>query len=167
MGHRGVQVPESVKKVAVQKFLSRGSRPAGEVAKEVGFSTYSLYHWAKRYGSTAAMIKSEKRSQDWSAVEKLEAVVEFRKLPEHGQGEFLRRKGLHAEQIEQWQTQIQNALDSKEAERLSRAEKAEATRRIQELERELRRKDKALAETTALLVLQKKAQAIWGSGEDE
>jgi hypothetical protein len=35
------------------------------------------------------------------------------------------------------------------------------------LERELRRKDKALAETAALLTLRKKAQAIWGDGEDE
>jgi transposase len=167
MGNSGIEVPESVRKAAVQKFLNRGSRSASEMAKEVGFSTYSLYQWSKRYGSTTAMNRAVKRSQDWSAEEKLEAVVEFGKLPEQQQGEFLRRQGLHAEQIEQWRIQIQNALDNKEAERLSRAERVEATRRIQELERELRRKDKALAETTALLVLQKKAREIFGSGEDE
>ncbi|MEI2420412.1 hypothetical protein V6O07_09065 [Arthrospira platensis SPKY2] len=38
--------------------------------------------------------------------------------------------------------------------------------KLQELEREVRRKDKALAETAALLVLQKKLQAIWGDKED-
>ena len=43
----------------------------------------------------------------------------------------------------------------------------EKDKRIKELERELRRKDKALAETAALLVLKKKAQAIWGDREDE
>jgi len=39
--------------------------------------------------------------------------------------------------------------------------------RIRELEAELRRKEKALAETAALLVLKKKAQAIWGEPEGE
>ena len=39
--------------------------------------------------------------------------------------------------------------------------------RIKELERELRRKDKALAETAALLVLKKKVQAIWGDEDDD
>ena len=38
--------------------------------------------------------------------------------------------------------------------------------RVKELERELRRKEKALAETAALLVLRKKMEAIWGDGED-
>jgi len=39
-------------------------------------------------------------------------------------------------------------------------------KRIRSLEKELRRKDKALAETAALLVLKKKVQEIWGD-EDE
>lgn len=167
MGCSGVIVSETVKKAAVQKLLGRGSRSASEVAKEVGFSTCSLYQWAKQYGKPSGMQNPEKKKKDWSAEEKLEAVIEFRKLSEQEQGEFLRRKGLHSEQIEQWRAQIESALDSKDADRQSRAEKAEAARRIQELERELQRKDKALAETTALLVLQKKARAIFGSGGDE
>ena len=40
-------------------------------------------------------------------------------------------------------------------------------RRIKELERELRRKDKALAETAALLVLSKKLEAIFQQDKDE
>jgi transposase len=40
-------------------------------------------------------------------------------------------------------------------------------RRVRELEKELRRKDKALAEAAALLVLQKKVQAIWGDADDD
>ena len=47
-----------------------------------------------------------------------------------------------------------------------RAEAARRTREVESLERELRRKDAALAETAALLTLRKKARAIWGD-EDE
>lgn len=39
--------------------------------------------------------------------------------------------------------------------------------RIRELERELRRKDAALAETAALLVLRKKLNAYWGSDDED
>jgi len=35
------------------------------------------------------------------------------------------------------------------------------------LESELRRKDKALAEASALLILKKKANLIWGESEDD
>lgn len=45
--------------------------------------------------------------------------------------------------------------------------KSVESRRVRELERELRRKDKALAEAAALLVLQKKVQALWGDGDDD
>ena len=44
---------------------------------------------------------------------------------------------------------------------------SELRARNKELERDLNRKDKALAETTALLVLKKKADLIWGTGDKE
>ncbi len=56
--------------------------------------------------------------------------------------------------------------DRTQNQRLKETRKADE-RRIKELERELRQKEKALAETAALLVLRKKAQAIWGEVEDD
>jgi hypothetical protein len=38
---------------------------------------------------------------------------------------------------------------------------------MRDLERELKRKDKALAEAVALLVLSKKARALWGEEDDD
>ena len=73
---------------------------------------------------------------------------------------FLRSRGLHDAQLQQWRDQMIIGLEPKP---LKRAE----TKRIQELEKELRRKDKALAETAALLVLKKKAKEIWGDEDDD
>jgi hypothetical protein len=76
-------------------------------------------------------------------------------------GEFLRRRGLHEDQLRQWQeTADAGALESLRGRKP--AGKSAETKRVKELERELRRKEKALAEAAALLVLRKKAEALWG-----
>ena len=61
----------------------------------------------------------------------------------------------------------QSAADIFEIPRSRSMKKSPEARRIRELEKELRRKDKALAETAALLVLKKKANAIWGDEDDD
>ena len=105
-----------------------------------------------------------KRPQDWSAKEKLAAVLEAAALRDEELGAFLRSKGLHEAQLQQWQEQMLSGLNPAPAQR---GKKAPETKRVRELEKDLRRKDKALAETAALLVLKKKAQAIWGDGDDD
>ena len=150
---------------AVQKYLCRGSRNVQDVARELGVSSWSLYQWSRRYATSPGMKNAERRPQDWSSEEKLKAVVEFEGLPAEKQGEFLRRQGLHSDHIAAWKKSMQAALES--AAKPSATERAEDKRKIKELERELHRKDKALAETAALLVLKKKADLIWGTGENE
>jgi transposase-like protein len=103
-----------------------------------------------------------KRPQDWPAEAKLAAVKEADTLPEEDLGAFLRRRGLHRAHLSQWRQQIVAGLDAPRSKKTSAQ-----TRRIRELERELRRKDKALAETAALLVLKKKVQAIWGAEDGD
>lgn len=79
-----------------------------------------------------------------------------------------RKKGLYVEQIKAWKDACMNANGgvAKEAARLTKELKA-AERTNKQLQKELDRKEKALAETAALLVLRKKADAIWGNPEDE
>ena len=108
---------------------------------------------------------SPKRPDDWSPEEKFKAVLEADSLSDEQLGAFLRRKGLHEAHLEQWRHQMLYGLDKQTKSKKSKSKTAE-TRQIRELEKELRRKDKALAETAALLVLKKKVQQIWG-GEDE
>ena len=97
-----------------------------------------------------------KRPQDWTAEEKLQAVIEAAGLPEAELGEFLRRQGLHEAQLQQWRDGVLAGLEQ-HTKRGSRKSSPEA-RRVRELERELARKEKALAEAAALLVLKKKAR---------
>jgi transposase len=160
---------EEFRKAAVQKYLSRGSRPRDAIAQEVGVSTWSLHQWAKRYGTSPGMKKSDRRPQDWTAAEKLSAVIAYEGLPTDQRGEFLRSQGLHSEHIEGWKKSMQAGLEPATGKLTSdeRAERTEDRRKIKELERDLNRKNKALAETTALLIRKKKADLLWGTGENE
>lgn len=109
-------------------------------------------------------MKKQRRPGERSAQEKLRAVIEYEGMPEDKRGEYLRREGLQSEHIEGWKKSMEAGLGGSALSAAERSERAADKKKIQELERELRRKDKALAETTALLVLKKKADLIWGGG---
>jgi len=106
-----------------------------------------------------------KSPRDWTPEEKLQAVLEASQLSEDDLGAYLRKKGLHESNLKQWRQEMIGALQNKASGKKISANSTEA-KRIRQLERELVRKDKALAETAALLVLKKKAQAIWGDEDD-
>ena len=138
-----------------------------EVARVLGVSSWSLYQWSKRYGNAEGM-KNHRRPADRSVQEKLKAVIEYEGLAGDKQGEYLRREGLHSDQIAGWKKSMEAGLESGGGvDRATRTERAQDKRKIKELEKELQRKDRALAETTALLVLKKKADLIWGNGENQ
>jgi len=101
-----------------------------------------------------------KSPRQWTVQEKLEAVLEASRLEDKELGKFLREKGLHSAQLEEWRQAAEVALEGpkKPGKRKVSPEK----KVIKGLEKDLRRMEKALAEAAALLVLQKKAQAIWG-----
>jgi transposase-like protein len=98
----------------------------------------------------------------------LAVVIETVSFNEVQLSEYCRRKGLYQEQIEQWKSA---ALSGFQQSRQRKQEKLRLRREdkktIKNLERELKRKDKALAETAALLVLSKKCEAIWGVNEED
>jgi len=162
-----VRQSEEFKKTAVQKFHSRGPRTVLAVAREIGVSDSLLYAWAKQYATRAGMKKEDKRPQDWSATEKFRAVMSYDQLSPGTQGEFLRREGLHTDHIETWRKSMQAGLEPGAGTSATRAQMSELKAEIKELKRDLHRKNGALAETTALLVLKKKADLLWGTGENE
>ena len=116
--------------------------------------------------ATGSSSSNARRAEDWPAEERLRVITEAARVSDDELGAFLRREGLHEATLQEWRAA---ALGGLEPERSSRARKASSAeqKRLRELERQLRRKDKALAETAALLVLQKKVQAIWGDGDDD
>lgn len=161
------QRSEEFRKAAVVKYYDRGNRTVEEVARVLGVSSWSLYQWSKRYGNAGGM-KNHRRPAERSAQDKLKAVIEFEGLAGDKQGEYLRREGLHSDHIEAWKKRMEGGLEgSGGLTAASRTERAQDKQKIKELEKELQRKDKALAETAALLVLKKKADLIWGRGEEQ
>jgi len=153
----------------IEKMLAPNAKPVADLAKESGISDSTLYSWKARastYGGMNAPNKS-RRPDDWTLDEKIHALAEASALTNEELGVFLRRKGLHEADLRRWRKQIEEAFSKgTSAAAKARGNSAEA-RRIRELERELRRKEKALAEAAALLVLKKKAQAIWGDEDDD
>jgi transposase-like protein len=167
-----VEYSTRFKRTMIKKLVGPGRRTAAALAKETGISQPTLSRWLRAAGNVPIMSEdkdreTKRRPQDWSAEQKLEVVTEAERLSEEDLGEFLRRKGLHEAQLAEWRDLVRDAaLGALGCRKGAGPSKAEA-RRIRELERELRRKDKALAETAALLVLQKKVREIWGDGDDD
>jgi transposase-like protein len=145
----------------VKKFLTRGSKTIAQLAQENGVGVNAFYNWTRIYGRTAEMKPLARSPQDWSSEEKFKAVMKFDSLPEEERGAFLRSEGVHSDHIAQWRQKMQLALEPEKPD--ARTERGELTYRILDLERDLARKEKALAEAAGLLILKKKADLIWGT----
>ena len=107
------------------------------------------------------------RERALTAAARFEAVLVTAALDEAGKSAWCREHGVYPQELEQWRQSATQALAEPEDVPVSRRESKADRRRIKELERELRRKDKALAETAALLVLSKKLEAIFQRDKDE
>ncbi len=156
------------KQSVLAKLCPPHNRSIRDVAAEEGMSEATVYKWrseARARGELYPDAGSE--AQGWSARDKFAAVVETAAMNESERSEYCRKRGLYPEQLAAWRRACEQANDWAE-ERTTSQVKAdrEQRRKMRELERELQRKDKALAETAALLTLSKKARAIWGDGED-
>ncbi|CAM3500474.1 Transposase IS3/IS911 family protein [Cupriavidus taiwanensis] len=109
-----------------------------------------------------------KNPEVWSSEDKFAVVLETAPLNEAELAEYCRRKGLYAEQIAAWREACRSAnANAGEQAREQLLQSKGDKKRIQQLEKELQRKEKALAEAAALLILRKKVQAIWGEKEDD
>jgi len=171
-----VNYPETFKEKMILKMSGPSAISANALSEEVGVPQSSLSRWlreasgidgmTKRASVKSNKIKVGKRPQDWTAEEKLEAVLESTLLSEQELGGYLRRKGLHESQLEQWRRRVTEAATEALSSKSSRKKASVEAKRVRTLERELRRKEKALAETAALLVLKKKVAAIWGDEDD-
>jgi len=107
------------------------------------------------------------RERVWSAAARLQAVIATAAMDETQRSAWCRENGVYPTELQQWKESATAALSAVPEERVTPQQSRDAKRRIKELERDLRRKDKALAETTALLVLSKKFEAILQRDEEE
>ena len=152
----------------LKRTLPANNMAIRHLSQEEGISEATLHKWrAEARGKGQLLPDADAGPEGWSSRDKFAAVLETAALNEADLAEYCRKRGLYPAQIAAWRVACEQANDWDRAStaRLGQATKNEK-KRIKDLKRELARKDRALAETAALLVLGKKAQAIWGDGED-
>lgn len=160
----------------VEKMSGPRAVTACLLAKEVGVPQPTLSRWLREASTVVAVSKKKKsgaaskaprRSTERSAESKLRLVMESAGLDGDELGAFLRREGLHEEDLTRFREELQAVVSGLDAAKKARSGPTDEQKRIKELERDLKRSQAALAETAALLVLRKKAVALWGEEGDD
>ena len=152
------QYSESFRQQALEKVYTRDSRPIRSVADDLNMSYGTLRNWMKadKNNSPARSGQRSRRPKDWSLAERLQLLKESHGLDEEALNVLCREKGVFRHHLEQWQAAfvaggaVDNGAELRELKDTNKA-----------LRHELNRKEKALAEAAALLVLQKKYRALW------
>lgn len=148
------------KEQALTKSYERGQRTLKEVADELNLSLGTLKGWLKESGKTDGIVLPQSiPAAQWTAAQRLTALCESYSLKEQALHAWCREKGLYEHQLQLWANEF-GQIGRHQAHPLETALR-QAKQKGDQLERELRRKDKALAEAAALLILQKKFQALW------
>ena len=152
---------QAFKDKAVARLLPPESASLESVARDLSISAPTLERWR------ADALSRPARERAWTAAARFEAMLVTAAMDEAGKSAWCRERGVYPQELEQWRQAATQALAEPEDARASHRETKADRRRIKELERELRRKDKALAETAALLVLSKKLEVIFHKDRDE
>lgn len=166
---------QSFKIQAVEKALSRsGVTTMNDIASSLGIGCSTLNKWIVKARNQEfdsippdeiSRMTQDKRPQDWTLEERLNMVVACRSLDGEKLSEYCREQGIYPHHVNQWKLDFVSGNAAKEKV-ASPSEMKVLKHENKTLKKELNRKDKALAETAALLVLQKKVNAIWGNDED-
>ena len=155
------------KSAAIEKHLLPGGPSMAELAKDLGVHAATIGIWKKKYSTIGSMSNENTKSKKkWSLEEKLLIVSETSSLSEKDLGVYLREKGLHSFELEEWRTVCTAAFKTAGRPKLD-PETVALRKDKKELERNLRRKDKALAEMSARVILLKKSHEIFGVKEDD
>lgn len=159
---------DAFKEQAVKRMMPPNAQSVAEVSRSLGVSEQTLYNWRNQLRRKGKAVPADASNPDsWNGESKLAVVIETAALNEIDLAEYCRKKGLYAEQIVRWReaaiagAETRGPLSAEERQELQQERK-----KTRQLEKELQRKEKALAEAAALLILAKKAQAIWGEPED-
>jgi transposase-like protein len=157
------------KDAILRRMMPPENRSVAALARENGITEQTLYTWRRQLKVQGIPVPGDgKNAEDWSSEDKFAVVLETAALNETDLAEYCRRKGLFVEQIAAWRQVCQQANARSVESGREHATQGKSDRlRIKQLEKELHRKEKALAEAAALLLLRKKLQAIWGDQADD
>lgn len=159
---------EGFKVRMIQRMAGSEGISATALSSEVGVAQPTLSRWLRERSLARMPHETPEKRRAWTPTQKLRAVQEASQLSDDELGAFLRREGVHASQLNEWIEVVKAAsLQALAPSKRSRTKKSPEQKKINALEKELNRKDKALAEVTAILALKKRIQEIWGDADDD
>ena len=162
-----MKYPEALKQRIITKMLPPLNQSVAASSQETGIPYNTLYYWrikALKRGRVDNLSQSS-----LSAEQKLNIIIETATLSQAELGAYCRERGIYVDDITQWKARCLTGFSSVKSDKKQKESKKD--RQIlsenKKLKKELRLKDKALAETMALLVLRKKLNALYGVEEDD
>lgn len=145
---------------ALEKVYNRGDRTVQAIAEDLNLNPWTLKNWMKlpkeAVESPSGLIT--KRPQDWSLSERFQLILDSQDKEGETLNAWCREQGIFPHHLQAWRKDFETGTSEAA---VSRSEWRDLKANYQALQRELKRKEKALAEAAALLVLQKKYQALW------
>lgn len=150
------------KESIVQKITTPGGPSIMQMSEKTGIHHTSIRNWLKAY----ANVNSMKKTKEWTPEEKLDAIIKTASMSENDLGEFLRTNGLHSSELDEWKNNFYNSQKPVGRPKLD-PELVELRSKEKALSRDLKRKDKALAEMAARIILIKKTQELFGVNEED
>jgi transposase len=148
---------QAYKQKMIERLTGKDAMSARQASQETGISQETLSRWLRDARSLPLMAPRKRRTKPWSIEEKAKVLMETAGLARGELTHYLEGHGLLLGEVEQWRLALEEE---------GRASVA-TTKRIRRLERELARKEKALAEAAALLVLKKKVKDLWEDEDDD
>jgi transposase-like protein len=147
------------------------SESVAEIARSTGIAVPTIYSWRHQWQKEGQLVPaSNKAPEQWSAADKLAAVIQAAALSGTDLGAFCRQRGLYPKQLARWRQIAEDAngpsapnmADQRELQRKNQV----LIRKNRQLERELQKKEKALTEAATLLMLSKKLDQLWPRDEE-
>ena len=145
------------KQKMVQRLTGKGAVSAHRLAQETGVRQQNLSRWLQEARSLPLVTSDKPAAAQWTVERKARVVAEATNLEGDQLAGYLEREGVKLADFDRWRMALEEGGRSSVA----------TARRIRELERELARKEKALAEAAALLMLKKKVDAFYLEAEDD
>src|SRR5574344_3107386 len=157
----------SIRNSIVRKVLPPENRSVYTVAKESGISAITVHSWIAKVkdGTMRLEQAGENPSSERTMAEKLNLLLEYQKIPEDQNGEWLRQNGLHSEHMRLFQQEITMNMTNRTDAKDRKIRELENT--VNQQKKELRRKDAALAEVVSILTLKKKLDSNHGISDEE
>lgn len=159
--------PATLKESLLAKMLAPNGATAVELSKEYNIPYGTLITWinmSKKH--TVTQVNTPLRPVDQTAETKLRAVLDTIDKTETERAAYCREHGFYLNHLDEWKEQMLTGLGAAKPKK-DKIEHQQLTHENKKLKSDLNRKDKALAEVSALLILKKKADLLWGEKKDD